>query len=55
MYVRLLDIVDGALDKLLTRISKTKDEKELKKLYKARKSIKTIWRILHDEELRLIE
>ena len=55
MSITLLDIIDGALDKLLTRISQTKDEKELKKLYKARKSIKTIWRILHDEELRLIE
>ena len=53
MYIRLLDIVDRALDKLLTRISEMKDEKELKKLYKARKSIKTIWRILHDEEFKI--
>ena len=40
MYVRLLDIVDGALDKLLTRISKTKDEKELKNSIKLEKTLK---------------
>ena len=31
MYVRLLDNVDGALDKLLTRISETKDKKKVEK------------------------
>ena len=40
MSITLLDIIDGALDKLLTRISQTKDEKELKNSIKLEKALK---------------
>ena len=55
VVVRLLDINEESLDKILTKISKTTDENTLKKLYRNLNDIKTIWKTLRDEELRLIE
>ena len=51
MNTRLLDIIEESLDKILNKISKTTDEK----LYRNLNNIKSIWKTLRDEELRLIE